>query len=259
MRRRFSYALTAGVLSSGAPAGLLGVRLAKAPKQNVSLRHVQSELKSDRAAYLYIGGATAAIFAVFGYFLGRQADRLALLSETDPLTELLNARGFSERLHPEIKRAKRYRQPLSLLFLDLDGLKSINDRHGHRAGSDAIRQVASVIRSELRESDTGARWGGDEFTILAPNTRAAAALTFAERIRARIAEQRAEWPLTVSIGVATFDVDTNNSPEDAGALLRAADMAMYRAKRYGKNAVVSADRKAPANANLRIVSANPEA
>ncbi len=238
MRRRFSYALTAGVLSSGAPAGLLGVRLARNPRE-------------DRAAYLYIGAATAVIFAVFGYFLGRQADHLAQLSETDPLTDLLNARGFSSRLQTETKRARRYRQPLSLLFLDIDGLKNINDRYGHRAGSDAIRLVAAVIQAELRETDTAARWGGDELTILATNARSAAALTFAERIRARIAELRADWPLTVSIGVATLETDGSFTPEDGPALLRAADTAMYHAKRCGKNAVAAADMRWAAGFGLQ--------
>ena len=242
MRRRYSYALTAGVLSSGAPAGLLGVRLAKANGEKVSLNNVRSELSSDRAAYLYIGGATAIICAALGYFLGRQADRLAQLSETDPLTDLLNARGFAARLQSEVKRTKRYRQPLSLLFLDVDGLKHINDRHGHRAGSDALRHVANVIRSELRETDTSARWGGDEFTILAPNTPADAALSFAERIRSRIAEQSAGWPLTASIGVATMNGEGHGTPDDAVAMMRAADTAMYHAKRCGKNAVAAAPR-----------------
>ena len=240
MRRRYSYALTAGVLSSGAPAGLLGVRLAKANGEKVSLNNVRSELNSDRAAYLYIGGATAIICAALGYFLGRQADRLAQLSETDPLTDLLNARGFAARLQAEVKRTKRYRQPLSLLFLDVDGLKHINDRHGHRAGSDALRHIASVIRSELRETDTGARWGGDEFTILAPNTPADAALSFAERIRSRIAEQSTGWPLTASIGVATMNGEGQGTPDDPAAMMRAADAAMYHAKRCGKNAVAAA-------------------
>ena len=120
---------------------------------------------------MYIGGATALIFALFGYILGRHADELAELSETDALTHLLNARGFASRLRAEIRRAKRYREPLSVLFLDVDGLKNINDRHGHRAGSEALREVAGVIRAELRATDTGARWGGDEFTIIAPNTK----------------------------------------------------------------------------------------
>jgi hypothetical protein len=154
MRRRYFYALTAGVLSSGAPAGLLGIRLVRRDKDK-SLHRMRSEIAADRAAYIYIGAATAVIFALFGYVLGRHADELADLSETDALTQLLNARGFSSRLRAEIRRAKRYREPLSVLFLDVDSLKRINDRHGHRAGSDALRQVASVIRAELRATLRG--------------------------------------------------------------------------------------------------------
>ena len=239
MRRRFSYALTASVLSSGAPAGLLGIRLARGNGDEVSLRRVRSELAADRAAYMYVGAATAVIFALFGYILGRHADDLRELSETDSLTDLLNARGFAARLNAETKRSKRYREPLSLLFLDLDGLKKINDRHGHRAGSDALRQVGRLIRAELRETDTGARWGGDEFTIIAPNTGKTEAMTVAERIRARIARHEADWPMTASIGVATLNCDDIRIPVDAHTLLRNADAAMYEAKRRGKNTVVA--------------------
>jgi two-component system, cell cycle response regulator len=247
MRRRFSYALTAGVLSSGAPAGLLGIRLARRDDE-VSLQKLRREIAADGAAYAYVGGATALIFAMFGYILGRHADALAELSETDALTGLLNARGFARRMRAEIKRSKRYREPLSLLFLDLDGLKDINDRYGHRAGSEALRQVAEVIRAELRESDAGARWGGDEFTILAPNTATSAAVLFAERIRARIADHVADWPLTASIGIASLDSREGSEPPDSAALMRAADDAMYEAKRRGKNSVVAApqDVAAPA-------------
>jgi diguanylate cyclase (GGDEF)-like protein len=241
MQRRFTYALTAGFLSSGAPASLLGVRLRKRTDDPVSLREVKSELAADRTAYVFIGGATAIMFALFGYILGRQADQLAELSETDPLTGLLNARGFSSRLRAEIKRSKRYREPLSLLFLDLDGLKKINDREGHRGGSAALREVSGVIRAALRESDVAARWGGDEFTILAPNTARTAAFTLAERVRCRIAEQASSWPLTASIGIATHEGDEDGMPADPAALMRAADTAMYEAKKRGKNAVVVAE------------------
>jgi diguanylate cyclase (GGDEF)-like protein len=242
MRRRFRYALTAGFLSSGAPAGLLGIRLAKRHEDDaVSLRQVRTEIAADRAAYVYVGGATALIFALFGYILGRQADQLAELSETDPLTGLLNARGFSSRFSIEIQRTKRYRQPLSLLFLDLDGLKSINDRYGHRSGSEALRQMAAVIRSELRETDAASRWGGDEFTILAPQTGAAAAMALAERIRCRIAEDGQAWPLTASVGIATHDAGDYSVPADAALLMRAADMAMYDAKKRGKNSVIASE------------------
>ena len=245
MRRRFRYTLTAGFLSSGAPAGLLGIRLAKGAPAETSLDRVGRELATDRAAYLYVGGATAIIFALFGYVLGRQADRLAALSETDSLTELMNSRGFAARLHAEVKRARRYREPLSLLFLDMDGLKSINDRDGHRAGSDAIREVAGVIRGELRAPDIAARWGGDEFAILAPNTDKTAAAFLAERIRTRIAEAGSERALTASIGIATLPCDQpttkNASKIECTALMRAADTALYEAKRQGKNTVVAAN------------------
>ncbi len=239
MQRRFTYALTAGVLSSGAPAGLLGIRLARAPEDSVWLQHVKHELTADRAAYMYVGGATATIFALFGYILGRQADRLAELSQTDALTGLLNGRGFSARLRAELKRSKRYGESLTLLFLDLDALKNINDRHGHRAGSEALRQVARVIQSELRETDVAARWGGDEFTILAPNTSPPAAMALAERIRSRIAEQADPFQLTVSIGVATHVGDDEGMPGNSATILRAADEALYEAKKRGKNTVVA--------------------
>jgi diguanylate cyclase (GGDEF)-like protein len=215
MKRRFSYALTAGILTSGIPDRIMGRK--------------------------GIGWLRPTVFAAFGYVLGRQADELAELSETDPLTRLLNARGFATRLQAEIQRARRYREPLSLLFLDLDGLKVINDKFGHRAGSQALREAAAVIRGELRETDTGARWGGDEFTVIAPNTNKDPATLFAERIRAGIAEHVTEWPVTASIGIATLDwevVEVETVP-DAQALLRDADAAMYEAKRRGKNKVVA--------------------
>jgi diguanylate cyclase (GGDEF)-like protein len=211
MRRRFSYALTAGVVCSTAIQDLTVVRVAR-----------------------------TALFALFGYVLGRRADELAELSETDVLTRLLNARGFNARLKGEVKRSRRYREPLSLLFLDLDGLKHINDRHGHRAGSEALRDVAGIIRRELRESDTGARWGGDEFTILAPKTDRDAAISFAERLRTSIASQASEWPITASIGIATLDGNGMAGLQVAQMLMRDADAAMYEAKRRGKNTVAAA-------------------
>jgi diguanylate cyclase (GGDEF)-like protein len=253
MRRRFTYALTAGVLSSGAPAGLLGIRLARRDDE-MSLRRIRSEIAADRAAYMYIGGATALIFALFGYILGRHADDLADLSETDALTQLLNARGFASRLRSEIRRARRYREPLSVLFLDVDGLKSINDQHGHRAGSEALRQVASVIRAELRATDTGARWGGDEFTIIAPNTKRDEAVHFAERIRERVAGNVADWPMTASIGIATLDGDDARGRVDVHTLLRDSDAAMYEAKRRGKNSVVAVQTNGAADAAPSLAS-----
>ena len=234
MQKRFAYALTAGLLSSGAPAGLLGVRLARKQDGGDRMPPAVRHITDERASYVYVGAATAIIFGVFGYLLGRKVDTLAHLSETDSLTGLLNARGFSTRLCEELKRARRYREPLTLLFFDLDGLKDINDRHGHRAGSMALRKAARVIRSELRETDAAARWGGDEFTLIAQKTGSETGVALADRIRRRIADRMAAWPLTASVGVATADPQIATACEPT-ALLRAADLAMYEAKKRGRN------------------------
>jgi diguanylate cyclase (GGDEF)-like protein len=204
------------------------------------LRRALREAAGDPPDYIYVGTSTAIAFSLFGYALGRQADRLAELSETDALTGLSNARGLFDRLDAELARSRRYREPIALLFVDLDGLKSINDRYGHRAGDEAIRNLADVIRSQLRESDVGARWGGDEFAVLAPNTSRAAALALAERIRALIPRQSVEWPLSGSVGVAAIEPRTDGEVWDASTLMRAADAAMYDAKRGGRNKVVVA-------------------
>jgi diguanylate cyclase (GGDEF)-like protein len=168
-----------------------------------------------------------------------RADRLIELSATDGLTGLLNARAFYERLHQEIARARRSGQPFSLLIIDLDGLKSINDRHGHETGDRALRAVAQAMRDTLRATDVGARVGGDEFTLLAPNTAAGAAVTLAERIRTRTVEihsELARLAATVSLGVVTFD-PLQETAADAAALMKAADEALYEAKRGGRNRV----------------------
>lgn len=240
MRRRSSYALAGALLSAGAPLGLLGIRLAvRGPvARSFSLQGALREVTDDPADYLYIGASTAAVFIGFGYLLGRQADWLAMLSETDALTGLPNARAFFDRLHSEVARVRRYREPLALLLVDLDDLKGINDRYGHHAGDAAIRALADVIRSELRETDFGARWGGDEFAVLAPNTSKSAALELAERIRTLIPPHRFEWPMSGSVGVAAIDPAAGGTVVDSSTLMRTADIALYEAKRRGRNRVV---------------------
>lgn len=242
MRRSFAYACAGGVLSTGAPLGLAAVRLATgaAAPRPPSIRSGVRALAADPTAYAYVGTSTLVAFALFGYVLGRQADRLARLSETDALTGLANRRGFFERLDAEIARSRRYREPLALLLVDLDRLKHINDRHGHRAGDEAIRTVADVIRSELRRPDLGARVGGDEFAVVAPRTPRQAALVLAERIRLAISRRSAPDRLTASIGVTTVEPERDRLPRAAADLVRAADRAMYDAKRRGRDRVVTA-------------------
>jgi diguanylate cyclase (GGDEF)-like protein len=197
------------------------------------------DLRADSQTYFYLAVSTVVAFALFGFVVGRRADRLLDLSRTDPLTGLANARGFRERLEAEHARSLRYREPLSLLLIDLDGLKSINDRMGHPVGDLALLRLAAAIRDGARASDLGARYGGDEFVLLAPSTGSAAAAALAERIRRRVAEDEGDGlAVTASVGVATFD-----PAGPAGAalgLMDAADAALYRAKRSGGNCVAAA-------------------
>jgi hypothetical protein len=140
----------------GAPTGLLIVRELYAP------RAIATELSSERLTYLYVLISTAVVLAFLGFVLGRQADRLAALSETDVLTGLANRRALRRRLEVEFRRSKRYRTPVSLLLVDIDGLKQLNDTHGHEAGDRMIRTVAHAIARGLRESDLGV--GGVEMS-----------------------------------------------------------------------------------------------
>ena len=253
IQRRFAYACAGALLSVGAPFGLFAMRGARRVQEAglPSWREAVRGPASDPRDYVYVGISTAIAFTFFGYAIGRQADRLAELSETDPLTGLANARRLFDRLHLEIARTRRYRQPLALLFVDLDGLKHINDRFGHRAGDEAIQSLAGVIRSQLRATDVGARWGGDEFAVLAPGISRDAAVALAERIRASILRQRGEWRVSGSLGVAIVDPETDEDIVDPYTLMRAADAALYEAKRAGRNRVVVASRRHSRNAGAR--------
>jgi diguanylate cyclase (GGDEF)-like protein len=234
-RRSVWYAAAGAILSLGAPTGLLILR------ELYVRRPVAEELLSDRLTYLYVFLATAVVLASVGFALGRQADRLAALSETDVLTGLPNRRALRRRLSAEVRRSLRYRTPVSLLLVDVDGLKKINDKEGHAAGDRVIRSVAIAIVGSLRDSDFGARWGGDEFAIVAPNATSAAARSSAERLVARVAGQSQEGhpSATVSIGIATFD-PADRRHVDLEALVRAADAALYAAKTSGRNRVQAA-------------------
>lgn len=168
--------------------------------------------------------------------------RTQALSVTDDLTQLYNSRYLNQVLRRETKRASRSGRPLSLLFMDLDGFKSINDSHGHLFGSRALVEAADVVRKTARETDVCARFGGDEFAVVLPDTGCEGAYAVGERIRERIAahaflaEDGFRIRLTASVGVATLP-DVAASSEE---LLKAADQAMYRVKDAGKNGILVA-------------------
>jgi diguanylate cyclase (GGDEF)-like protein len=198
----------------------------------------RNEVAEDSWTYLYVTFSTILAFYLFGRTVGRVADRLAESSITDTLTGLRNRGHLQSRLHEEFARAARHGLPLSLLLLDVDELKALNDLHGHRAGDAALCHVATAIRGGLRASDIAARWGGDEFVLLAPNTRTDEAIRLAERVRSLVATAPAQAGIaavTISMGVATLTAEPSfHTPE---ALLRAADTALYMAKRSGRNRV----------------------
>lgn len=168
-----------------------------------------------------------------------RVQRAEALSVTDDLTQLYNQRYLSQVLRRETKRATRSNRPLSLLFIDLDGFKSINDTYGHLFGSRALVEAAGVIRASARETDVVARFGGDEFALVLPDTGADGAVYVGERIRERLAAHRflerdgLSISLTASVGVSTLpDVSTT-----AEGLIQAADQAMYWVKDRGKNGI----------------------
>jgi diguanylate cyclase (GGDEF)-like protein/PAS domain S-box-containing protein len=152
-------------------------------------------------------------------------DHLRLQAARDPLTGLANYRHLAEVLDMEIKRSERTRRQFALLLFDLDGLKQINDSHGHLIGSNALCRVADVL-SFCRDIDTAARYGGDEFAVVLPETDEAAAKQVAQRICDSIANDGMEPALSVSIGVAVYPHDG----ESIETLLRTADVAMYSMK-----------------------------
>jgi diguanylate cyclase (GGDEF)-like protein len=179
--------------------------------------------------------------------LYEQAERLAT---TDGLTGLVNRRRFNELLDQRLREAARYQRPLSLLLLDIDHFKKVNDTHGHPAGDAVLRGVAKLLQKSARETDVAARYGGEEMALILPETDAQGALAIAERLRklveqARHPTEQGALKVTVSIGISTAGVNSQAAETPAG-LLEEADRALYRAKHGGRNRVEAARGQAAA-------------
>ena len=173
-----------------------------------------------------------------------ELDRLA---RTDALTGIANRRAFFDVLGIEFRRSRRYARELSVLMLDLDHFKGVNDRWGHPFGDHVLRQTADVVAANVRESDLLGRYGGEEFALALPETGEPAALAVAEKLRAAIEAHEFRTPttpppgepavrLTISIGVASLPVEED---QDEVELIGRADQALYEAKRTGRNRVVA--------------------
>jgi diguanylate cyclase (GGDEF)-like protein len=178
--------------------------------------------------------------------LRQQHERAEEEAITDALTGLSNQRRFRQILAKEVERAKRFDRPLSVVMLDLDDFKDINDNHGHLQGDRVLREVGRVLRLESREVDEPARYGGEEFAIVLPETRTEGAMEVGERIRRRLDRIRlpldgpgGQLRIRASVGVA----GSPEQPPDVQTLIKAADQALYRAKQQGKNRTARAARR----------------
>ncbi|NOZ67713.1 MAG: sensor domain-containing diguanylate cyclase [Deferribacteres bacterium] len=179
-----------------------------------------------------------AAIAIDRSMLFGQTEEFKKLSITDPLTGIYNRRYLNIRLSEEITRYNRYKHPFSFLMFDLDGFKEYNDTYGHISGDSLLKSLASVIESSLRTIDIAARFGGDEFVVIFPQTAKMDAIQITNRLKEKIdralSQYRIEIPLTVSMGLATYPDDASSIME----LIERTDQALYLAKKGGGNRIV---------------------
>jgi diguanylate cyclase (GGDEF)-like protein len=213
-----------------------------------TVRDIEPKLEFDRRVSLrYLVAELGQLSDDFNHLLGTiggYSAKLVEFSTTDALTGLFNRRRFDEHLMEEIDRSNRYGSKFSVLMIDVDDFKHINDNYGHPAGDLALQKIAEIMRGSLRNVDVPARLGGDEFAVILPETVGANAMTVAQRLRTRVNSSVLHVPagevrITCSIGFISYPV---NVPEkDKQALYKAMDDMLYKAKHLGKDQVASPD------------------
>jgi diguanylate cyclase (GGDEF)-like protein len=234
VRYRILYPILGLILATGAPLGALAIRLASGEVR------AGAEVRNHLFYYAYELVGTALVFGAAGFAVGARADRLRAgrdrfreLAGRDDLTGLPNRRLFREHYSRVVARSHRFREPVSLLLVDVDGLKEINDRWGHMAGNAALRHVARIVRERKRTEDLAARWGGDEFVLLLPGADAPAAERVAREILKAAERSVLRTPpiaVTVTIGIAS-----GVAASAAHDFFAAADRALYEGKAAGRN------------------------
>ena len=204
--------------------------------QDLTLMPIKNEAGDVESVCIILFDVTDA--AIYRTMHQAAMKKLEMVSRVDGLTQLFNRSHWQSRLAEEFSRSGRYQAPLTLIMFDLDHFKSVNDTHGHLGGDAVLVQVASLIKSALRDSDIAGRYGGEEFGIILPSTPLDGAKVVAERLRASIESspvpfEKIQIPVTASLGVAQFD-PTIHDPEE---LIAHADAALYEAKESGRNRV----------------------
>ena len=235
---RYGALLALPLLLGGAVFGARSLRAIVSPQTIVAEVTANSALNIGTAV-LYMIVALVFQLTLVALGVSRLVSELKRASRHDPLTGLLNRRAIDEALAAEVQRARRLGVPFSVLMLDVDHFKPINDTHGHAAGDRALQHLATLLTSQMRDIDRVGRYGGEEFVVLLPGTPQEQAHGLAQRLCEKVAALPPMWrdtplPVTVSIGLAEWLGDSDGLP----ALLARADAALYRAKEGGRNRVV---------------------
>jgi diguanylate cyclase (GGDEF)-like protein len=239
------YALAIGAIAIGVVISIVAVLLI-ARSILRPLRTLQFGVRTLGSGSLShrIGEVSTDEFGELAQAFDSMAGKLEEMAARDSLTKLFNRREFHRHLTAEVKRSERYDRSLALLMLDIDHFKSVNDQHGHQVGDEVLKAVADRISRNVRSADHVSRYGGEEITLILPETERKGALSMADQVRATIEKEAFRLPsgleiaLTASIGVAVFPTDTRTESE----LVAAADAAVYEAKNEGRNCVRAYER-----------------